>query len=408
MPLPFQNLTHKQWLKLFELFLTLTIICLTSGLFILAVFNHWNNDFVHLWLGGYTLLHGVDPYVHLLSIGNLHANESNFINLPWVGLCFVPYALLPFDIATTVWIVTNIIFLCGSLFLTQKILNTLLPTWGIRFIQLGMLFLSVRTLHAAQITIILTFLGLSGIYNLLHQDFGRAGFWLGLTILKPTISFGLVAAAIFASNPINRNKLLLYIGAVGVFILVTATIFWPSWVFTYSQVDFRQAMGILENGEFIHYWPVATITDFAHFILGFQITKPYEYILKFIPLVFAFGLIGFAWHQFKRGALEFLELCAIGALLPALVSPYIRFYDYIFLSIWLIGFFGGTNFRHLDRKWKILNAGLVFLTFIMLPGSHPEPWVYIMPVSFSLLSIIVIYVGANRFHYLKYMNPDPL
>ena len=395
MPLPFQHLYHQQRIKLIELFLTLILLCLATALFLFALIYHWNNDFIHLWLGGYTFLHGSDPYVQLLAVGNIHANESTFINLPWVGLFFVPYALLPFETATIAWIITNAVFLVACLILAQQILAARLPVWGVRLIQLGMLFLSFRTFQAAQTTIILTFLGLNGLRMLLRQNIPSAGIWFGLTIFKPTISFGLVAAAVLGIKSENRKKFFLWISITAFVILGTATLFWPSWIKTYPQVDFRQTFGILENDIFIHYWPVATITDFTIYVLGIQLTGLNAFALKLVPLMFEVGLIVFAWQLFKKGKLELLELCALGALLPAVVSPYIRYYDYIFLSIWLVGFFGGLNFSQASKTIKSITVCLAIFTFLILPGTHPEPWVYLMPVGFSLLTFFVLITRSS-------------
>jgi hypothetical protein len=87
----------------------------------------------------------------------------------------------------------------------------------------------------------------------------------------------------------------------------------------------------------------------------------------------------------KRGRLKDEALVGIAALLGLLLSPYVRYYDYILLIIWIAAF-SGLEWKCLPRWGRMGLAVSVVLAIAVFFGSHPEPWV--------ILSLLMLYCGT--------------
>ena len=87
-----------------------------------------------------------------------------------------------------------------------------------------------------------------------------------LTLFKPWVALGVVLAVLLIVVVQRKWRFVsgLLLGGFGILALTTAI--WPQSFTHLSQVDFAFAYGVKVNGNYIVYWPVATVPDFMKYV----------------------------------------------------------------------------------------------------------------------------------------------
>ena len=82
---------------------------------------------------------------------------------------------------------------------------------------------------------------------------------------------------------------------------------------SYFQVDFSQAYGVKVNGQFVLYWPVATLFDYATYVWGWSL-DPARTVFLWIVLGTAVLSLGvMTWYRWYRQHIDDLMLVGVKA-----------------------------------------------------------------------------------------------
>ncbi len=340
-----------------------------------ALTQGWSGDFNHFWGGARTLLDGGDPYVALYRYPEVvqYLNEQ-YHPLPWAGLLFVPLALLPFRDALHIWTALNLAALILSLYAVFRLGRGILAQWQLALIGLAIVWVSARCIYSQQITILVTTALLFGLLSAQRGHWLISGIWFSAILFKPWIGLGAVLAMLWIVVARRRWRFLVGLLVAMTAIVVVTSVVWPQWWVSYLQVDFSQAYGVKVNGQFVIYWPVATLLDYATYVWNWSL-NPARMVLLYSALglaVLGLGLV--MLYQWQRRHYADLMLVSIGTLLALMVVPYTRYYDYCILSLYFAGLFIGARQSHLSGK--AVRAAAVIVAFAVMINVNPEPWAY--------------------------------
>ncbi len=388
MRLPFKGLDRAAYLRLAGAGAWLAVSLWLASLAYFSIYYGWGHDMMHFWGGARTFLDGGDPYVVISSYPGIYLTPAEqFHPLPWVGLLFCPLAAIPLQAAIRVWAALNCLLVLASVILVWDLHKALAP-WGTALIAMVVVLMQVRTLQSAQLGILVTAAILLALACLRRGKSFVAGILLSLSIFKPWISVGILGSAVLVAFR-RRNHSLLVGLLVGVVVIVLGTtLLWPTWLASYPQVDFSQALGHKSGDEFLELWPVANLFDFTKYVLLWPQT-PSLRVLQIVVLVLATGWLVFdLLRKWRAGRVDDLFLVGVGALIPLLVFPYVRYYDYAILACWWI--LVAPTLLSMPtlpvwQKWFSLSLMLLGLSFLF--GSHLEPWVYQLVVCLYVATV---------------------
>jgi hypothetical protein len=388
MKLPFSHLSNAEWERLLDVGLIFGVLLWLVILAYSAINQHWGNDFRHFWIGARTLVDGGEPYRQLYHYpGAEGPMQEKFNPLPWVAVAFIPLGLVPFEQANTFWIILNFIFLGVILLIGYDLGKGNLPLWGLALLGFWVVWISARCIQSGQLGLLITLLALLGVREFQKGQSVRGGLLFSATLLKPWIIAGALLAALFVAASKGRYRFLWGLISGTVAIILFTTFLWPTWFLNYLRVDFSTTLFMRSlGGGLVDYWPVATLFDFFHFILGWSLSAP-GLLLAWLLLLMAILSLGLeAANLWRKQKISDMALIGISTLLGLLVIPYVRFYDYAVLTLWLFGIFlvDGRRYRRFPVSYAIIAAPV--LGVFMNLGEHLEPWVYQIPVWLYLAS----------------------
>lgn len=369
-----------------------------ASLAITSIHYGWGNDMMNFWGAARTFLDGHDPYLKVSSYPGIRlAPGDQFKHLPWVGLLFCPLAALPFPLAVRIWAAFNSILIVTSVFVARY-LHESLPLWGTALIAVAVILMQVRTLQSGQLGILVATAILAALACLRKGRPFVAGALLSVGLFKPWIAVGALGAAVLMAF-MRRNYSFLAGLVVGTaIILLGSTLLWPTWVSSFLQVDFSQALGIKAGDEFVQVWPLANLFDFTRYILRWPQTQSLH-ILQIVMLGLAMGwLVVSSVRKWRAEGVDDHFLVGVGALISVLVIPYVRYYDYAILACWWILVAPALLTMPSApawQKWFVLALMLLGLSFLF--GSHLEPWVYQLVVCLYAATVVgLVYAGRVR------------
>jgi hypothetical protein len=132
--------------------------------------------------------------------------------------------------------------------------------------------------------------------------------------------------------------------------------------------------------------PLRPYLTFFLLILGWSLSSVDIFLIWLFLLLAILSLGLKAINLWRKEKIGDSSLIGIGTLLGLLVIPYVRFYDYAVLTVWLFGIFlvDGRRSSRSPVSYAIM-AALLLAVFMKL-GEHLEPWVYQIPVLLHLAS----------------------
>ena len=383
MEIPFTNMTREKKERLLAFSLWSALAFWLVWLLVAAIAQGWGIDFQHFWCAARTILDGKDPYIQILQYPGapILPPGDQLYHLPWVAYLFVPLGFFEYGTAIRLWAGFNGLLMVFSIYCLVRLLNKIIPSWGVPLVCMAVVLMEVRTLQAAQIGMVVADGLLFGTVLREGRKPLAAGIAFTLVLFKPWIAFGFLLPIFWFA--LVRKERALWLGFLGgCFALVAGTsLLWPGWWISYLHVDFSNALGIKVGGVYLKSWPVSTIFDFTRFILKL----PQSPLLFWAQVVFLFllavlllGMIGKAWQ--KRQVDDNFVAGACG-LLGLLVIPYVRYVDYPVLALWWTGV-AVLIFRHpgIRRSGKWLIAAMILVALSFPFGSHLEPWMYQLPL----------------------------
>lgn len=363
------------WTRRLNVVLTAALWMSVVLLGMVALTRGWSGDFNHYWGGARTLLDGGDPYFALYRYPEAvqYLNEQ-YHPLPWVGLFFVPLALLPFQIALHIWTALNIIVLALGLRAVFRLGRGLLAQWQLALTGLAIVWLSARCIYSQQTSLLITTALLYGLLSVQRGHWFTGGLWFSAMLFKPWIAAGAVLALLLMVVARRRWPFLAGLILAAISIVVATSLVWPHWWVSYFQVDFSQAYGVKVNGQFVLYWPVATLFDYARYIWGWSL-DPVRTVFLWAALGVAVLSLGvMTWYRWHRRHIDDLVLVGIGTLLALVVMPYTRYYDYCILSLYFVGLFVGAQRSHVSAH--VVRVAAVIAASALVVNVNPEPWAY--------------------------------
>lgn len=394
MKIPFTKLDKIAKQRLLNVGMVWALSLWILALGFIAIQNQWGNDFIQFWAGARTLLDGGDPYIKLFDYPEIGPMvDSQFLPLPWVAILFIPLAWMPFHVAKITWIVIGL----GILILILKVVYDLgrqyLPIWGLSLIGISVIMLSTRTLSSGQLGILVLLVILIGLKHLIRENWFLSGFWFGLTLIKPWIAIGILIAVGIIVIKERRWQFVYGFLLSFIILIVISNSIWPQWWENYFRVDFYEAYGVWEDGKLVEYWPLATLHDFLRYVLGWNLTPGSEIVtwVILVSMVLSLGIV--ILYQWYRRKGSFWMLISTYSLLGVMIFPYIRYYDYLVISLWILGWFIELHEIHVSPRWLIINTLIIIAAFVCNRGNHPEPWVFQMLLWFyaaSWMNVLII------------------
>jgi hypothetical protein len=363
------------WAQRLNMILTATLWVSVGLLGALALVHAWSGDFNHYWGGARTLLDGGDPYFALYRYPEAvqYLNEQ-YHPLPWVGLFFVPFALLPFQISLHLWTALNVSVLILGLRAVFLLGRGRLAQWQLALIGLAIVWLSARCIYSQQTTLIITTALLYGLLSVQRSQWLTGGVWFSAILFKPWIGSGALLAMLLIVIARRQWKFLAGLVLAALAIVIVTSVLWPNWWISYFQVDFSQAYGVKVNGQFVLYWPVATLFDYAKYVWGWSLDSARTLFLWMVLGIAALSLGAITWYRWRRQQIDDLVLVGIGTLLALVVMPYTRYYDYCILSLYFAGLFIGAQRSQVSPR--AVRIAAVIMALALIVNINPEPWAY--------------------------------
>lgn len=293
-------------------------------------------------------------------LGILPDNAS--LTTPLVNLFFyLPLSLFPYEISRAIWSTIIAICIVGIAYL-----SLLISGWeNSSFEKVGVIltfFLwmpSVYTIFRGQITPLIIFFILLGIFLMMKEQDTTAGFILSLTIGSLPISIIIVLSLLIWSISRRRLSVLIAYFSGAAFLLIISLLLLPSWPMDWLQIIIKT----IENGD----WLQTPLMLISSLLPGIE-----SFLLIFLHSIVIFYLIVLLITIRKKIGLQFLWKISMILVLS------------VFLSIrsgvgWLFFILPGTFliFKFWSERWRwkgriITWAFMLFIVFGSWLTNYPE------------------------------------
>lgn len=284
-------------------------------------------DYYYLWSAGRVVLQGANVYDPLvlretmLSIGWPPELEVwGFTHPPWTLWLYLPYALLPFHVASFFWILTQVLLLLGIAKSIVRVCNEYLSEYrSLSFYQVAFaLFLFppvIKVLAYGQSSVLLLFGFTFFIESYLRGRMRSAGLFLSLTLLKPHHLIPLFLLLGFRELREKRLEMISW-ACVGFAIQIALGFcFYPQGFSLFFEFvpKLYSSSGVL---------PGAALAQILEANLSFTLARPVLF-----ALVCALGL--FYEIHFRP---NFLQFILVMSTLSLLATPYAFLHAYVLLA----------------------------------------------------------------------------
>ncbi len=349
--------------------------------------NAVKGDFLAYWSSAHLLVYGGNPF----NPEEMRAVESpidptrfsastgliSSWNPPWLFILLAPVGLLPYPVASIVWIFLNVMIIGLSLILAFKLCGGNPESRGMLMVFLaGFLFAGTAAyLVIGQITSLVLLAILGAIWGITHKQDYLAGFCLLVCTIKPHLTYFLILLIFIWMIRNRRWKIL--IGAIGS-ALVSMLVFWivlPGWMSDYIT--------LLHALPFTHLY-TSTFGSFMAEVLQLPFFKYSAIILPFlIPPVYRL-IDRFGWMT----AANFSLLISIP------LSPYGFYFDHILVLPAVVQMIYWISSQVFKLKYKIIvSLGLLVinlaLIFILSINGLQIYWFFWIPLAVFALYLPV-------------------
>lgn len=342
---------------------------------------YFGYDFYYFYAAATLLLNGKDVYDleqlrQALSILGRDAGSQvvGFPYPPWTFYLYVPFGLLPFEIALCLWTVVQLGVLTLSVWL---LVESREPLWSREFLSFHELFFFTllffpcfKLLYCGQITVV-SLLGLS----LVLSRYGQRSSWLqgvalALMITKPHLSAPFIVGFCVASSK-SRSSLLGGM-ALGVSLQFVLSYLVGASSFETYLVHVRHFLQ--ESGVLLQ----PTLFSAFRYVLGWTLS-PTWWLVGGVAggAIFSFFLRGYN-SSHRSLSLVAYSLC---------VAPYAWTHDYILLLPHYLRLIGSLKDSVRDRLHEALHLGQFFLLLATLIWPTWEFVSIILPLCFLLFFI---------------------
>lgn len=328
-------------------------------------------DFRGYYAAAVLVIRGGNPYDYsqlapILAEVTGFAGNNPYFYPPWFTLFFIPFTLLPFQIARLIWLVLNGAFFYISLRTVQKVLDWDISGWRKWTVYLvATLLFAAYCLRSEQVGIVLLLFLSALLFAVKHKNYALAGLSLILFASKPQATIGVVLLIAVWMFVKQRRSFYWAAGwTVGLTVLSTLAI--PNW-WLFDRSNFGAGLAYELDGpeQVAAVRLLSTLYDFSTHILS--ISAPIQYILAAIISLLGVALLWIAWQQ--TGAL--VPTVSAALILTLLVTPYALQYDYVPLVVpflWTL-----RQFRRLDAIYR---WGIVVLFTLSMSILLWQEWAY--------------------------------
>jgi hypothetical protein len=297
-----------------------------------------NRDFMTLWAGGRSIVERIDPYDPLVwrelreRFGSTWIPDQRAPFPLWTFLFFIPWAILPVNLAAALWLTISQLLLGLSLFLLlSKIARKTITLSEYTLILLGALSFrgTAVTFLNGQLTILLLFIPVMFLYLLSKRLPFLAGFALACILIKPT-AFFLFGPVIGAWLLLQHQWRVIAGGLSGVAGLVLSTwLIQPGWINEWLHV----------RGKTFVTFQTPTVWGFAY-----EISQDWWLSLGIGATILITAGLGWVVIRHKEiNAFEVTSLALAGSLL---VTPYAWAYEHTLLLLPMTLIFSRINHRY--------------------------------------------------------------
>jgi hypothetical protein len=318
-------------------YLNFAILSATVIILILIPANHLllyereAGDFRGYYAAASVIIDGGNPYDYSQTGAVLRQvtgriGNNPFYYPPWFGWIMMPFAILPFRTALSVWMLVNVILWTVGLRLLTSVLEICWKGWRLYllYIILTIVFFWI-TIKYEQVGILLMVLYLLAAHALKQQKLTEAGLWLGLCLIKPNVMvlpiFGLCAWLSFQ----KMWRPTLIAASLNLALIVVSLLVTPDWykpLFAPHAFDGIYHAGV---GEAFRY-----NTTLPHLMVMYGLITWKIAEAMFFPVLFV-GIVALAFVIKKSFNLLYVMMLTI--LIGFAVSPYIQAYDFPILSL---------------------------------------------------------------------------
>jgi hypothetical protein len=229
------------------------VFLLVLGIFFTIAFSLFDlvkggGDIIAYWSASHIFISGGNPYnqsemgaLQQITSPERFTNNSELINSwnpPWIILLLLPIGILPFSVASLVWIFINVFLIGSSLIITWRLCVGDKQSKGIIYVFLSS-FLFVETisyLAIGQITS-LVLLGIILVIWLINHELDfLAGMALLITTIKPHISFFFIILVFIWVIKKHRWKVLVGFISLALFSMGFFWLINPGWLNDYIHL----------------------------------------------------------------------------------------------------------------------------------------------------------------------------
>lgn len=329
-----------------------------------SAFSLGGMDFNVYYAAARLTLSGGNPYDYsqlAAEITTVTEINNPYYYLPWFTWSMSPLAMLPYEIARTLWSLVNMALWFLSLFNLQKIVNW--PPagwrrWGV-YLIVTILF-AWTTWGFEQVGILIFFLLTLSLLALKKENWLAAGIWLALLLFKPNIT-ALPIAAILLWFILNRNWRPAFVTALATILLLAVSfLLTPDWLQTLLTPEKLTGLSykFSESGglDLIRY-----NTTLKDWLSVYNVTGiPSTIIYAFAAIL---GLTILGWTVFRSDSL--VQTTALALVVTFAITPYALYYDYPALTLSLF-YTNDVTLRRPALKWiKFALNALVLLSLFV-------------------------------------------
>jgi hypothetical protein len=354
------NLRTEKWIKRIDFFFLSTWVTISIGLAIISLL-WFGADFRGYYAAAQVLLAGGNPYDYhqvadvLLKVTGKMGNNPYYYP-PWFAWFFVPLAIIPFQIARSIWMLFNFTAWNIGLWQLSKTLN-----WPPQGWKRYSLFI-ISTFSFAWITwryeqagILVFAILVAALLSASKQNWLRLGILLALLLIKPNITLIVVTGMSLWLIRQAQWRPVLAMTATLSALLIISTLITPNWFKPFMGPGFGRGLTVAMDGpeKVVASRINTTMLDWLASV-GAQVNL--RFILYGISVFVAIVIFIMA-ILYSR---SLIGVTSLSLLISYAITPYALQYDYPPLVITLFWALSLPSPSKAFARWRILFAGFIF------------------------------------------------
>jgi len=316
-------------------------------------------DFVAFWSAGRAVARGLSPYdAQTMAMLQSPAGYDESFFSPyyypmWTALAFVPFGMLPLNVAATLWQTLNQMALLGSVVVVLVALD-----WRPGAMPFAALVCSWVVFHPTlvaffndQLSIVILALVCGALFLLTKEQAGVAGCLLALTLIKPQLGI-VIVPALLGTMILRRQWIgLLTFGATLALMAGVSQVIEPGWIGGWLNARAEQ-IGV---GRI-----VPSLWGLAHDL----VPDAWQWVGGAASGLL---LLGFAWAWWRYRAVEYLPtMLALAVSVGQAIAPFLWTYDQVLLLLPYTVALAASGERRQRILWRVaLGVWVVVLPWIL-------------------------------------------